>query len=401
MKIGIYGGTFNPPHLGHMAAAREAARRLKLDRVLLIPDGTPPHKELPENSASPEQRLEMTTLMADRLGREFEVCPLEIERGGRSYTADTLQELAGRFPEDELYLLMGTDMFLTLDTWHQPAKICKYARIAAFGRSAGDTECFQEQKHRLKKQFGAKVKILTLEELVEVSSTQLRGELAAGRGRELLDESIYGYILLHHLYGTAADLHHLSLEDLRACSYSMVYAKRLPHIRGIEQEAALLARLNGADEDKARRAAILHDCTKYWPDERHLALCERYGVPVDEVERANTGLLHAKTGAIVAREVFGMDEEICSAIRWHTTGRAGMSLLEKIVYIADYAEPSRTYPSCKIVREVVERDLDAGVLLGLNSTIETSRARGKPIHPNGIAAVEWITRELRQQEGED
>lgn len=399
MKIGIYGGTFNPPHLGHMAAARQVAGQLKLDRILLMPDNTPPHKELPPGSPTPEQRLEMASIMADRLGRGFEACSLELERSGKSYTADTLKELSRRYPTDELYLLVGTDMFLTLDTWYRPDKICKYARIVAFGRCAGDTECFQEQKRKLKQLFHAKVKIVTLEAPVEVSSTQLREDLKSGGGQSLLDESIYGYILMHQLYGTHTDLTRLSLEELRICSYSMVRAKRIPHIRGTEEEAAKLARKNGADEAQARRAAILHDCTKYWPDQKQLSTCEKYGILVDQIERKNTGLLHAKTGSIVAREVFGMEEAVCSAIFWHTTGREGMTLLEKILYIADYAEPSRPYLWCSLLRSIVEQDLDEGVLLGLEHTIQTNQEKKKPVHPNSIAALQWMEQEIAKRKG--
>jgi nicotinate-nucleotide adenylyltransferase len=398
VKIGIYGGTFNPPHLGHMAAAREVQAALGLDKVLLIPDNTPPHKELPSGSPTPQQRLEMTQLMADRLGKHFEACPIELERQGRSYTADTLRELAQRYPGDELYFLMGTDMFLTLEHWYQPETICRYAHIVAFGRNAGDTDTFQTQKKRLKKRFDAKVKIITLEGLVEVSSTVLRQQLAHGGGRELLEESVYGYILLNHLYGTEVDLHDLSLPDLRACSYAMTRAKRLPHIRGIEAEAALLAAKNGVDAQTARRAAILHDCTKYWSEEKQLSFCEKYGILVDQIERENPGLLHAKTGAEVARQRFGMSEEICQAIRWHTTGKAGMTTLEKIIYIADYAEPSRPYDWCKQLRVVVEQDLDRGVLMGLENTITQNQSKQKAIHPDGVEALAWMRQALAAKE---
>lgn len=397
MKIGIYGGTFNPPHLGHMAAARDVAQALKLDKVLLVPDNTPPHKEMPEGSATPQQRLEMVELMADRLGKGFEASDIELTRQGKSYTADTLEALARRYPKDELYLLMGTDMFLTLDTWYQPQRICKYAHIAAFGRQAGDTESFHWQKKKLKKQFDARVKIVTLEDLVEVSSSQLREQLAKGQGRALLDESIYGYILMHRLYGTDADLTNLSLADLRACSYSMVKAKRVPHIKGTEQEAALLARKNGADEEKARKAAILHDCTKYFPAEKQLSICEKCGILIDQIARENTGLLHAKSGAAIARQVFGMPEDICSAIFWHTTGHAGMMLLEKIIYIADYAEPSRPYDWCAQLRAIVEENLDAGVLYGLNYSIRRNQEANKPVHPDGVAARDWMEAELNRK----
>ena len=123
MKIGIYGGTFDPPHLGHMEAAKAALDKLGLDRLLIIPDREPPHKDLAAEAATPQQRLDMAALMADGLGPRAEASDLELRREGKSYTADTVEKLHEQFPEDELWLLMGTDMFLTVQNWYQPERI--------------------------------------------------------------------------------------------------------------------------------------------------------------------------------------------------------------------------------------------------------------------------------------
>ena len=150
MKIGIYGGTFDPPHLGHMEAARTALEQMNLDRLIIIPDCEPPHKDLAEEAATPQQRLEMAALMADGLGPRAEVSDLEIRREGKSYTADTVEALHETFPEDELWLLMGTDMFLTVQNWYQPERIFQYAGVAAFSRSEEDTQAlFEEQSQYL------------------------------------------------------------------------------------------------------------------------------------------------------------------------------------------------------------------------------------------------------------
>ena len=113
MKIGIYGGTFTPPHLGHLTAAAAVFSMLKLDKLLLIPASIPPHKDLPAGSPTAEQRLEMTRLAGEQLGLgdRVETLDMELHRQGKSYTSDTLAELKARYPEDELWLLMGTDMF--------------------------------------------------------------------------------------------------------------------------------------------------------------------------------------------------------------------------------------------------------------------------------------------------
>ena len=113
-RVGIMGGTFNPPHNGHVHAARQAMAAMQFDRLLLIPDNVPPHKTMPHGSADGEQRLEMTRLMAREIPGA-EACDMELRRGGRSYTADTLRALQRALPEAELFLIIGTDMLLTLD----------------------------------------------------------------------------------------------------------------------------------------------------------------------------------------------------------------------------------------------------------------------------------------------
>ena len=394
MKIGVYGGTFNPPHLGHLTAARSVFELLDLDLLLLIPAGLPPHKELPAGSPTPEQRLEMTRLAGEQLGLGDKVRTLDIElaRDGRSFTSDTLAQLKEQYPDSELWLLMGTDMFLTLQAWHEPEKILSLAGIAAFGRTEEDTEeLFSAQRDYLYKTYPqARVFTLTLPGVIDVSSTELREKLAEGRGANLLAPAVYGYILREGLYNTHADLKHLPLSQLRLVALSYLKHRRIPHVLGTEQEAIRLAERYGADVEKARVAALLHDCTKKLDMPAQLALCERYGIVLDELEQKALKLLHSKTGAAIAKDVFGVDDEIYSAIWYHTTGHAGMTKLEKIIYLADYIEPSRDFPGVDTLRKVCYEDLDKGLLLGLEMTIEEMTAMGNPVHRATVEARDWL-----------
>ena len=282
-------------------------------------------------------------------------------------------------------------MFLTLHQWHEPEVIVRHAGILTFGRNHDDTiELFDRQSAFLEESYGADVNVtvIDLPGLVEVSSTQLRQALANGGGREYLDPSIYGYILRKGLYGTYADMKKLSLPDLRAVSYSMIYSKRVPHVQGTEWEAAELAKRWGADVLDARKAAILHDCTKYWSLAKQLSKCAEYGILLDRVEQKTLPLLHSKTAAAVAERTFGMPQDICQAICWHTTGKADMTLLEKILYMADYAEPHRSWS--EEAHGLAMQDLDAGVLLGLENTIKFTRAQGRQVHYRTIEARDWL-----------
>ena len=390
MKIGIYGGTFNPPHLGHLTAARAVFDMLGLDQLLLIPAGMPPHKAMPSGSPTADQRLEMTRLAAEQLGlgQRVQTLDMELRREGKSYTADTLEILKQQYPEDELWLLMGTDMFLTLQAWHCPEKILSLAGIAAFGRTEADTEeLFAVQREYLSKTYpGARIFTLTIPGVVDISSTELREKLVKGTGEQYLSPAVYGYILRHGLYNTGADLKNLTLPQLRAVALSYLKNKRIPHVLGTEQEAVRLAERYGADVEKARVAALLHDCTKKLNMEEQLALCEQYGIELDALEQKALKLLHTKTGAEIARDVFGADDEIYRAIWWHTTGHANMTLLEKIIYLADYMEPTRDFPGVEDLRKACYEDLDKGLLLGLEMSIEEMTAMGNPVHHATVEA---------------
>lgn len=392
MKIGIYGGTFNPPHLGHMAAAQTAIAALNLDKLLLVPAAIPPHKALPQGTPAPEHRLAMVEKMADAMRLPaVEVCPIELHRQGPSYTSDTLEEIRAQYPGAELWLLVGTDMFLTLHLWHQPEEIFRLAGVCAFGRTERDGEAvFAPQRDYLAHTFGARLTTITLPGLVDISSTRLRELLGRGEGREYLLPAVYGYILMNRLYGTSADLKHLELPELRACSYSMMRAKRVPHVVGVEEEAAKLARRWGADPVLARRAGVLHDCTKYLELPEQLELCQTYGVELDELERQAVKLLHAKTGACIARAVFGEPDAVYQAIFWHTTAKADMTTLEKILYVADYMEPNRDFEGVERLRKLAYEDLDKALLLGVEMTIREMEEKKRVIHPKTIQARDYL-----------
>ncbi len=396
MKIGIYGGSFNPPHLGHLAAARAAVECLGLDRLLIVPAGDPPHKELTPDSASPRQRLEMAALMADQIPNGF-CWDVEISRPGASYTVDTLEEVHRLYPEAELWLLMGTDMFLTLHTWRDPARIMELAGICGFGRNEEDSEAvFAPQRDYLAKQYNARIATISIPDLVDISSTEIREALRRGEGQQYLGQTVYGYILREQLYGTFADLSRLTVEELRCVSYSMVKAKRLPHIRGTEETAVLLAKRWGADPEKMRRAAILHDCTKYASREEHIAICEQYQIELDELEKSAEKLLHAKSGAALAKYVFGQDEEIFTAILYHTTGRGNMTLAEKILYLADYMEPCRSFEGVEEMRHLAETDLDRAVLMGVHMSIQEMMERNRVVHRNTLEAERSLLKGLTE-----
>ena len=390
MRIGIYGGTFDPPHNGHIAAAKAAMERLALDKLLLIPTFIPPHKALPAGAASPPQRHDMAVLATAELGKKAEVLDVELERGGPSYTWETLHLLRERYPEDELWLLMGSDMFLTLQDWREPRQVMALARIGAFSRlESGEEAAFARQKAFLEREYGADVTIIPNPQVVELSSTEARQTLAQGGGADILPAAVYGYILRERLYGTHRELTGLTPDELRPIALSYLKPKRMPHVLGTEQEAVRLTRRYGGDETQARIAALLHDCTKKLELPEQLALCKQYGIELDALEQRALKLLHSKTGAAIARSVFGVEDAVYDAIWYHTTGKPDMTLLEKIIYLADFVEPTRDFPGVEELRELCFEDIDAAMAKGLEMSLEFIRSGGAEPYKDSVEACEW------------
>ena len=395
-KIGVFGGTFNPPHLGHVLAAKEVMKALELDQVLFVPDAQPPHKEVPKGSPEPEVRLEM--VRAAIAGEEgFAVSDLELRRPGKSYTSDTLRLLKEEYPEDTLYLIMGTDMFLSLHNWHRPEVICSLTVIAAMQRE--DTDRSREmlqQKERLEAAYGAQVELITNHRM-EISSTKVRRLLILGGSEKYVAPQVLEIIREKGLYGTDLDYRHLDEDTLRQVATSLLKKKRVAHVLGCAETAVKLARKYGEDTTVALRAGLLHDVTKAIDGEDQLLLVDKYGIVISDFERRHPKLLHAKTGAAVAKHVFGESDQVVDAIYWHTTGRPDMTMMEKIIYLADYMEPTRDFPGVEELREVTLKNIDRGLMMGFELCIGELVRENKTVCRDSSDALEFI----RQQLGED
>lgn len=393
-RIGIYGGSFNPPHRGHILAARECCTRLALDRLIFIPDAEPPHKTLAPGSPDSETRLALVKLAAQDVPMA-EVSDMELRRDGRSYTADTVRQLRQQYPEDELTLLMGTDMYLSFDQWREPDVIANAVTLACMYRSGADSALLSQlcrQRERLAKTLGAR-SIFAENEALDISSTQVRRMLFFGCADAYLQPQVLDAIKTLGLYGTNDVCAGLDFETLKEKSLSLHKPKRVPHAIGCSETSALLARRFGADETAAARAGILHDVTKALTTAEQRTLCRYAALTLTADEETTPALLHAKTGAWAAETIFGEPREICDAIRWHTTGKACMTTLEKIVYLADMIEPTREYPGVDEIRAAAELDLDRAVLLALERTIAYLRERGFAVCEASIQARDFLLSE--------
>ena len=394
-RVGIFGGSFNPPHRGHLLAAREQKRLLNLDRVILIPAGIPPHKLLADNSPEASFRLAMTEALTCH-DPALTVSDIELRREGASYTADTLAAISAAHPDDELFLLMGTDMFLSFHTWSRPQVICRYATICLAVREAPSEKDAQEieaQTARLIRDYGARVERVE-NRFEEMSSTLIRRMLQFDCAENYLTPEVLEIIKSNGLYGTGENLKNLPFDELCRRSLALHKEKRRPHAVGCCETARALAKRWGADPDLAARAGILHDITKALDKPAHLALCKKYGTVLRGFEVENEKLLHSKSGAAVAGGVFGECPEVVSAIYWHTTGKADMTLLEKIVYMADYMEPNREFEGVETLRELAWTDLDRAMLFAFQLSVDILVARGKAVDEHSLQALEFMKQQL-------
>lgn len=197
-RVGLFGGTFDPPHCGHVAVARDVADALRLDRVLWIPVGEPPHKD-PAGASPPGVRLEMTRAAAAADPR-FEVSTIEIERPGPSFTVDTVRAMRGRIPDAELFVILGVDQYRELDGWRDPAGILEHARLAVMDRAGASADAVHPratagmEKRALEPGGLGRLPPVVFVPVrrVDVSSSDIRARLgrAGGSGEQALEAMV-------------------------------------------------------------------------------------------------------------------------------------------------------------------------------------------------------------------
>lgn len=362
MKIGVFGGTFNPPHNGHVRLAKAAADELKLDKLLVIPSCIPPHK-IAAKLADGQERLEMCRL-AFGCDPRFEVSPMELERGSRSYAVETLRELKALYPDSELYFIVGSDMLESFDKWYLWQEILSLSVLCAASREEG----YSPDLSRFGK-LAERIKIITLDPL-EVSSTQIRNS-AGEVSPELLDPKVAAYIREHGLYDDG-------LNRYRELLRGKLNPRRLFHSECVSECAGVLAERYGASVEKARLAGLLHDVMKNAPANEQLALMP----DITPLELLNTKVWHQISGeAFLRQNGIVTDEEILGAVRWHTTGKAGMTLLEKIIYVADFISADRDYKDVEVVRRLAYISLEHAILYTSRYTVNKMVSQDLLLHP--------------------
>ena len=377
-KIGIYGGTFDPPHLGHNEMLEEAIKQLNLDFVVVLPCGEPVHKTAVSNKLN---RYEMCKLAFANTKGVF-VSDYEVEQSKKNYTLLSLRHFAEIYSDSELYFIIGSDSLENFATWYKPREIADLATLVIAPRA---NHKFAKYKEFAEKNFGATVLVLNNEPL-NVSSTELRYLVQFGLDTSsFLCKDVRDYISKRGLYSE----HRQLCERVR----SYMDSGRYLHTFYTTLEGMKLAKRLGADSEKAFYACLLHDVAKNMSQSEW----QRYGF--DNAENFPPPVIHAFLGAKVAEKDFGIDDcEILDEIKYHTTGKPERTRLEQIVYVADAIEITRG-SNLDEVRKKVYADFDEGFLLCLKSSYNYAvrRVGADNVHYLTKESIKYYRKQAREK----
>ncbi len=337
MKIGIFGGSFDPVHNDHVEICKKFHNELALDKVIVLPAGQSPFKK--GHGATAVERKKMLELAFDNCPF-VEVSDFELLQEGKSYTYLTVEHFKAIYPNAQLFLLIGLDSLATFLTWKNPDRILANCSLAVISREGYD---FEEEERKFKSATGKA--LFKLFHDGKASSTYVREQLKLKiYSTDYLPERVCDFLKDHGIYVG---------DGLYESVCKRLSSKRLFHTAGVAATAIGYAKKLGENVDNARIAALLHDIAKYERAENYpdLALPEK--IPENVV--------HQYLSAHIAECELGIkDEDVLNAIRYHTTGRPEMSKLEKIVFVADLLEPSREYDEVDELRQIVGEDFERG-----------------------------------------
>jgi len=394
-SIAIMGGTFDPIHNGHLVTAEAVRHRFKVDRVVFIPTGRPAHKT--DKQVTHNEHRYLMTVLATMRNENFDVSRVESDRPGITYTIDTIEALKKICrPDVRLYFITGADAIHQIMSWKEPERLLTLCDFVAVTRPGYRKNQMFEEIGEIREKFASRIHYMEVPALA-ISSSDIRERARKGEPiKYLLPQEVEDYIHKFKLYQNMEKdevKFMLPIETMREKLQSALSVKRYIHTMGVAEEAIKLAEIYGTqkDQQKAQAAGLLHDCAKDYPEEMRLRFCREYKVKLDDVMERQTDLIHPFLGAEVARrEYLVTDGEILDAIRYHTTGRADMSLLEKIIFIADYIEPNREkFEGLEEARRLAYLDLDMAMRYILEETIAFVKQRGRLLHPLSLEALEY------------
>jgi nicotinate-nucleotide adenylyltransferase len=371
MRTLVFGGSFDPPHRGHAALLAAAAVKIRPDRILVVPAFHAPLKNAAP-TASADERAALVEhgvirSLPERWRKKTRLDFSELRARRRTFTVDTLSRLKDEDPRGELHFVCGSDAAAQFPRWKNPARL---RALATWWRGArpGSRDAAPRFFRRIPGRFP------------DISSTELRVALQLGQDcTDLLSPTTLVEIERRGLYGTAL------VARLRAT----LKPGRFEHTLNVAALAGALARRHGVDAGEARLAGLLHDAGRRFPPPLLAAYVRRCRLKVPhgaETAALQPMLLHAYVSEDLARREFGVrDAAVLSAVRKHTLGDVRMSVLDRVLYVADACSADRSHPGVARTRALAFDDLDAAFRICLSDKIAHALSRGAWLHPATIA----------------
>lgn len=378
-SIAIMGGTFDPIHNGHLHVANSVIEAFALEKIIFMPTGNSPFKNKNDNR---QHRLTMTEL-AIKDYKQFETSDIEISRQGTTFTIDTFREIKEK-EQCKIYFIIGTDVLLSIYDFKEPLElfsICEFIVINRHGYSNGLIEKMRDDN--------AKVHILNID-MIDISSTKIRHMVSRNKPIGFyVPHVVDSYIKEKNLYKKDSKF---DFDKATATLKENISPKRFTHIMGVCDTAIALAKHYKENEKSAHIAALLHDWAKEYSFEKLISVSEKYEYKIDSFIIQNLDLCHGFLAAEIASKDFDItDYDILNAIRYHTTGRANMSMLEKIVFIADATEPNRgESKDLEKLRELSYTNINQAMLLSLKFNFEKATKKRFLFHPFGLNALTYF-----------
>ena len=374
-RIGLFGGSFNPVHSEHVKMAIECIKELNLTKLFVIPTKIAPHKQ-GEVVLSGTDRFNMLKIAFNGI-TNVEVCDFELNNDGVSYSYLTVRHFKNLYKSANLYFLMGSDMLENFPTWKNPQDIVSNCNLVLVNRENSgfiDSELIEKVNNL----FNTKVIQLVVSGK-DLSSTEIRIRKMLGLSLNgLVCAGVEEYIENNNLYGENKYYNYVK---------NNLPEKRKIHVLGVILTAIKLAKKLGVDKSKVELSALLHDVAKYIPVEKQDY--KKYGIPLN----CPSEVVHQYMGAYVAKNELGiLDTEVLDAIRYHTSGRENMSMLEKIIYTADIIEPSRKFVGVEELRKAVDSNFELGFITCVEEILEFLKRQGGEIYPLSIEACEFYKR---------
>lgn len=366
-RIAILGGTFNPIHNGHLQMAAAVMKTNQFDQILFMPSGDPPHKK-GEQIIDKKHRLAMCEAAVLPYS-QYAISNLELNRTGYTYTLDTINVLEQTHPENRYTMIIGADSLMQLDQWHHYDELLRLCPFIVINRPGYPSSQLLKQIQLFEEKHHAQIEIIEMPDS-SISSSEIRKRDAQHLSiTHLVPKGVADYMVLFQLYqeNSVEGL----ISDYQEKVGKSLSKKRFAHSISVMNTAAKLAEIYDVNINKAKIAGLLHDCGKSLTDEQKLKMCEENGLSISNVERNLPDLLHAKLGALIAKKDYQIDDqEILDAIASHTTGKPNMTILDKIIFIADYIEPLRNQASnLEECRHLVQKSLDETLVKILHDTL--------------------------------